>query len=404
MKLSTTHGSFAARSRKFLLLASAATLLAAIAASAQPTRGPDLSVVNACAVNGPQSVLCTVTVTNIGGVPSVAPLTLVDTPSAPAGSTYTGGGGSLPISCALGAGPVLPISCTANKSLQPGESGTALFSFTVPKGGRFGNCVTVSASQNAATLPDPNPTNNTNICTSINVPSTSGGGGDPGGGGPITVVTPPPSGECSNSVVVSGMHYPNLSCAQSTPNFLAGMMSSFHLKSKCPAGTQLLGVINASCQNAPIPGFANGSVYQATACCGRVAPPAGRIIIRKVVENKTSFPTPGPFEVQVKCTPEIDVSSVSLSAPGFDHTLNVPAGTKCKIEEVSPKAPAGCRWVTSYPNGQSGGVGTTLLVRNELLCQSCPEGQNETSFPGSDVKYCCEGRPGNDKFCCNRKK
>lgn len=403
MKLSTGHYSkFIARSRKLLLLGSAMAVLVASSASAQSVRGPDLEVVKECAVNGPQSVLCTVTVTNRGGVPSVSPLTLADTPSAPAGSTFTGGGGSLPISCSPGAGPVLPISCTANKSLQPNESGTALFSFTVPKGGTFSNCVSVSQSQNAATLPDPNPRNNTNICTKINVPSPSGGGGDTGG--PINVVTPPPSGACSNSIVVSGMHYPNQSCAQSTPNFVAGMMSSYHMKSKCVAGSQLLGVINATCQNAPIPGFANGSVYQATACCGRVAPPAGRIIIKKIVENKTSFPTPGPFEVQVQCSPHVGVSSVTLSAPGFNHTLNVPAGTICKIEEVPPKAPVGCRWIRTYPEGQKGGVGATLVVQNVLQCESCPRGQNETTFPGSDVKYCCEGRPGNDKFCCNRKK
>ena len=35
--------------------------------------GPDLSVAKSCAVNGPQAVLCTVTVTNIGNVASVAP-------------------------------------------------------------------------------------------------------------------------------------------------------------------------------------------------------------------------------------------------------------------------------------------------------------------------------------------
>lgn len=394
MKLQTRPYSL----RRFLTFACTTVFLVTLSASAQIVTLPDLSVAKVCTVNGPQSVLCTVTITNNGGT-SVSPLSLTDTPSAPAGSTFTGAGGSLPFSCSPGAGPVLPISCSANKSMQPGESGTALFSFTVPQGGIFRNCVTVLSAKNPTTPGDLNPVNNTNICTTVTVRPPSGGGG-----GTITVVTPPPLGECTNAVVVSGLHYPNLSCSQSTPNFLAGMMTSFHFKSKCPAGTQLLGVTNATCQNAPIPGFPNGSVYQATACCGRVGPPSGRIIIKKIIENKTSFPTPGPFVVQVKCNPNVPYSSVSLSGPGFNHTLNVPAGTTCKIEEVPPKAPAGCKWITTYPEGQTAKVGDALVVQNELQCESCPRGQAEMTFPGTDTKYCCEGKPGNDKFCCNRKK
>ena len=139
----------------------------------QALTGPDLMVTKTCAVNGPQSVLCTVTVKNIGQVPSVAPLTFTDTPTAPAGSTYTGAGSNsgLPISCSLGAGPVLPIPCTANKSLQPNETADALFIFRmpVPMCGTFTNVVTVTQGSNVATLPDPNPANNTNISTTLNL-------------------------------------------------------------------------------------------------------------------------------------------------------------------------------------------------------------------------------------------
>lgn len=369
---------------------------------AQNLGRPDLSVTKVCVVNAPQSVLCTVTIKNIGQVPSVSPLTLTDTPTAPAGSTYTGAGSNtgLPVSCSLGAGPVLPIPCTASKSMQPGESADVLFSFKVPSGGQFKNCVSVSQGSNAATPSDPNPANNTNICTTVDVP---------GGGGPITIVTPPPTGACTNQVVVSGLHYPSQSCTQSTPDFVAGLMTSFHFTSKCPAGTALLGVINASCQNAPIPGFPTGSIYQGTACCGTVTPPTGRIKIVKEVSLPSPNPltsVPGPFTVQVSCSPSGPSPTVTLTSPNYTHWLtNVPAGSSCKIEEVPPKAPPGCQWTTTYPNGQSGKPGDTLVVRNELKCEGgCPAGQTETVFPGTDAKYCCDGKPGSDKFCCTRKK
>jgi len=283
--------------------------------AAQALTGPDLSVTKTCVSGANQSVQCTVTVTNIGQVASVAPLSVQDTPTAPAGSAYpdskyTGAGGSLPISCSLGAGPVLPIPCNANKSLQPGESATALFSFQFLQGGSFKNCVTVTQAQNAATLPDPNPGNNTNICTTINVPS----------------------------------------------------------------------------------------------------PPGGKLTISKqVINNNPGIATPpGPYEVQVKCNPNVPYSSVSLSASNsFQHTINLPAGGHCKIEETPPIAPPGCKWITTYPNGQNGKVGDTLVVLNKLECggSSCKPPLMET-IPG----YCCDGKPGSavggpgsDKFCCWKK-
>lgn len=43
--------------------------------------GPDLSVQKNCAVGANQSVLCTITITNIGDVTSVGPLSLTDNTS-----------------------------------------------------------------------------------------------------------------------------------------------------------------------------------------------------------------------------------------------------------------------------------------------------------------------------------
>jgi len=135
----------------------------------------DLSVTKTCAVNGPQSVLCTVTVTNLGPLPSVSPISISDiVTGAPSNGIYTGAGGTLPISCSPGAGPILPIACTANTSLAPSQSKNALFSFKLPSGGSFMNCVTVTEGASPGTPSDPNPANNTHICASVTVPSLTG--------------------------------------------------------------------------------------------------------------------------------------------------------------------------------------------------------------------------------------
>lgn len=134
--------------------------------------------------------------------------------------------------------------------------------------------------------------------------------------------------------------------------------------------------------------------------------PSGTIIISKEIVNPyPALPTFGPFQVQVACSPSGPNSTVSLTMQAPNQVLNIAAGSNCKIEEITPNAPAGCQWITSYPNGQTGRNGDRLIVRNELRCgSSCPAGQTETTFPGSDMKYCCDGKPGSDKFCCERKK
>ena len=142
------------------------------------TGAPDLHVTKICSTQGQANngVLCVISVKNNGTVPSLAPLTLTDLPTAPPGAVFTGGGGTLPISCTPGAGPVLPINCTANASIPPGASQTALFSFQLPQGGTLNNCVTVTQPTSPGVAPDPVLGNNTNICTSVIV---SGGGTTP---------------------------------------------------------------------------------------------------------------------------------------------------------------------------------------------------------------------------------
>lgn len=305
------------RSLHHLMIVACGSLLLSLSPHARAATGPDLSVTKTCAVDGQnagqESILCTVTVTNIGANASLAPLTIVDTPTAPAGSTHTGTGGSLPIGCSLGAGPVLPIPCSANMSLQPGQSGTALFSFRIPAKGAFTNCVTVTVPRDASNPGDQSPANNTDICTTI---GGNGSGGDD----------------------------------------------------------------------------------------------KGSVTFAKTVVNRTKHPTPARFDIQYQCDPDAsNVQTLSLSAPGYAQSVTVPAGGQCKFTEIAPVAPKGCRWIVTYPNGQYGKDGDRLVVRNELSCggggeepKACPKGQSLTTFPGSDVKYCCEGKPGSDKFCCSR--
>lgn len=307
---------------RFLPLIGAAIFLVSLPVTAQAQPVPDLSVTKVCFNQPLQSVLCTVTVTNLGAVPSVSPLKLTDVVSgAPANALFTGAGGTLPISCSPGAGPVLPIACSANIALLPNQQKTALFSFKLPMGGSFTNCATVTQQNAAGTLLDPNPANNTNICTTVTVPPPSGGGGS------ITIVTPPPSGACTSQTVVSGLHYPAQSCSQSTPGFLAGMMTSFHFTSKCTAPNTLLGVTNVSCQNAPIPGFTTGSVYQGTACCGTVAPLLGSITIEKDAQpNDAQAFTFTPSVVTIPAFQLDDDPSNSTLANSKTIT-NLPAGS-----------------------------------------------------------------------------
>lgn len=134
-------------------------------------QGPDLSAAKVCTENAPQSILCTITITNIGNNASVSPMSLTDNVTGSSNVNLTGGGGSLPTSCTPGAQLInnVPINCNIATSLAPGASGTVLFSFTMPAGGQFTNCVSVTQAQNPMTPADPDASNNTNICTTINV-------------------------------------------------------------------------------------------------------------------------------------------------------------------------------------------------------------------------------------------
>jgi hypothetical protein len=70
--------------------------------------------------------------------------------------------------------------------------------------------------------------------------------------------------DCVKTVVVSGIHYPGKTCAESLADFQAGELTNDYLTSKCPPKAPLTAVFDVSCQDTP-----TGPVYTATACCGR---------------------------------------------------------------------------------------------------------------------------------------
>lgn len=399
-----------------LMLVACGSLMLAVSPHARSAAGPDLSVTKTCAVNGQsggqQSILCTVTITNIGANPSLAPLTIVDTPTAPAGSTYTGAGGSLPISCSLGAGPVLPIPCSANVSLQPAQSGTALFSFRIPEGGSFANCVTVTVPRNAANPGDQSPANNTEICTSL-------GGNDSGGddGGSVTFAKKVVNRTSHRTPASFDIQYqcdPDASNVQTLSLTAPGYAQSVPV----PAGgqckfTEIAPVAPKGCRW--IVTYPKGQygkdgdrlvVQNELSCGGGGDGGDGKITFVKKVLNDTPHQVTGPFEIEVKCEPSAGSGTVVLSGPGFQQSIAVSAQGKCKFQETMPKAPRGCHWTINYPNGQVASAGDTVYVENVLTCgdgpKACPKGQSLTTFPGSDAKYCCDGKPGSDKFCCSR--
>lgn len=138
-----------------------------------------------------------------------------------------------------------------------------------------------------------------------------------------------------------------------------------------------------------------------------VPPPAGGkiAVIKEIINKNPGIPTPGPFYVNLVCKPSGPSTSITLTGSNLSQVVNVPVGSTCHIEEKPPVAPRGCKWSTTYPNGQTGKPGDKMVVQNELICEpkSCPAGQIESTFPGSTVKYCCDGKPGSDKFCCSKK-
>ena len=190
----------------------------------------------------------------------------------------------------------------------------------------------------------------------------------------LVVATPPPSGTCLSNVVVSGLHYPTQTCAQSTPNFLSTLSTSFHFKSKCTPPNQLLGVTNATCLNAPIPGFPTGSVYQGTACCGVAASTATLKIVKKVSQPPSTqafnFTMAGPGLTGAV----LDDDGINGNPLSNSKTFgNVAAGVPLTITEDAVSG-----WTLSSIVCTPAGSGTTVNLPTRTLTANLAPGANVT--------------------------
>lgn len=156
-----------------------AAMAAAAPSAAQNSPGVDIQVQKSCVLypaNGPTAVRCRIDVANIGAVASPAPLTIVDTPTGPAGTTYLGAtNSSFPCTTPTGALPAT-INCGAGLSLMPGapmaggSSGATFIDFVLPNSdGAFRNCARASGAQNPGAPGEANLQNNQS-CTVITVP------------------------------------------------------------------------------------------------------------------------------------------------------------------------------------------------------------------------------------------
>lgn len=101
----------------------------------------------------------------------------------------------------------------------------------------------------------------------------------------------------------------------------------------------------------------------------------GSITVVKTVINDSGRPMPvGSFAVDVNCGPNGPNTTLALSsANSFQASvMYIPLGRQCSIKEQAPKAPPGCRWLTTYPQGQNvviGNLGYQRAVHNRLSCQ-----------------------------------
>lgn len=133
------------------------------------------------------------------------------------------------------------------------------------------------------------------------------------------------------------------------------------------------------------PGVASGIVTVSSAafkliCWG------GTLTVVKTVINESGRVVPnGAFSVDVTCGPGGPYATLALSRTNNfrDSLLYIPPGRTCSINEAAPKAPAGCRWQTTYPQGKGVDISESarrLDVQNRLICQGV-DNTNPRSLP-----------------------
>ncbi len=111
-----------------------------------------------------------------------------------------------------------------------------------------------------------------------------------------------------------------------------------------------------------------------------VTPPVNTLSVSKTFDPKQpslaqQLPVTAVFPVQVVCSPSPS-AVLNLAAPNFLQVVtNIPVGAACTIAELPPQGtnvPAYCRWVSTYPGGDSLTIpaqgNPALVVQNSLVC------------------------------------
>jgi hypothetical protein len=91
--------------------------------------------------------------------------------------------------------------------------------------------------------------------------------------------------------------------------------------------------------------------------------------------------------------------------PGTSMALY--SGSSTVGQVLTKTIPLNCAWLANnrlsfLVQDDTKVISATLKL--QYCCSQCPPGQNEMTFPGTEIKYCCEGKPGAPSFCCKAQK
>ncbi len=153
----------------------------------------------------------------------------------------------------------------------------------------------------------------------------------------------------------------------------------------------------------------------------------GHTQVNKSFGHTFSFKPPSECCVYTRGTLTVDIKALSSGPPGSATAANdgmslqsggIPVGASVSpwsagvvagaLKTVTFSVPANviATGMVSFFVQDDTSVIKAVLTLGGLtnICPSCPPGQSEVTFPGSRDKYCCDGKPGSDKFCCSKQK
>lgn len=94
------------------------------------------------------------------------------------------------------------------------------------------------------------------------------------------------------------------------------------------------------------------------------------------------------------------------AVPGTSVALY--SGSPTIGQVVTKTIPLSCDWLAknklNFLVQDDTKVISATLKLNYCCPPACPPGQKEMTFPGTEIKYCCENQPGAPSFCCRAQK